>query len=123
MGALRVEEMREMKGIEGIWREIDEKGAVEFLQQFLQTRSANPPGEEIEAAELVAGWMRRWGLEAEVIPIVGKRANALGRLPGKGKKPPLLFSGHLDTVRERPLGDDPFSGRIVGSESMDEGLR
>ena len=112
-----------MKDIEGIWREIDEKGAVQFLQKLLQTRSANPPGEEIEAAKLVADWMRRWGLEAEVIPIQGRRANALGRLPGKGKKPPLLFSGHLDTVPpgETPWKYDPYSGKIVGDRIYGRG--
>jgi succinyl-diaminopimelate desuccinylase len=112
-----------MKGIERIWKEIDEKRSVEFLQKLLQAKSANPPGEEIEAAKLVAGWMGKLGMEAELIPLGGKRANVLGRLPGKGNKPPLLFSGHLDTV---PPGEatrkyDPYSGKIVGDRIYGRG--
>jgi succinyl-diaminopimelate desuccinylase len=112
-----------MRDIEKIWREIDEKATVEFLQNLLQTKSANPPGEEMEAAQLVATWMNKVGLQARVIPIEGQRANALGRLPGTGGKPPLLFSGHLDTV---PPGEsawkyDPYSGEIVGDRIYGRG--
>jgi len=120
-----------MKDMERIWKEIDEKATVEFLQKLVQVKSANPPGEEIEAAKLVADWMKRMGLVAQVIPIEGRRANALGRLPGKGNKPPLLFSGHLDTVPpgEAPWKYDPYSGKIVedriygrGASDMKGGL-
>jgi succinyl-diaminopimelate desuccinylase len=94
-------------------------------------KSANPPGDEVEAAKLVVDWMQRMGLEAQVIPIEGKRANALARLPGIGSKPPLLFSGHLDTVPpgETPWKHDPYSGEIVedkiygrGASDMKGGL-
>jgi len=112
-----------MRDMERIWREIDEKVTVEFLQKLLQTRSANPPGEEMEAARLVDDWMKRMGLEAQVIPIEGARANALGRLPGRGTKPPLLFSGHLDTVPpgESPWKYDPYSGEIAGDRIYGRG--
>ncbi len=110
-------------GIERVWRELDEKATVEFLQKFLQAKSANPPGEELEAANLVADWMRRLGLEGRVIPIQDRRANALGRLTGKGKKAPLLFSGHLDTVPpgESPWEHEPYSGQIVGDRIYGRG--
>jgi len=112
-----------MKEMEKIWREIDEKATVEFLRKLLQTKSANPPGEEMEAAKLVATWMNKVGMEARVIPIQGQRANALGRLPGTGRKPPLLFSGHLDTVPpgESPWKFDPYSGEIVGDQIYGRG--
>ena len=110
-------------GIERVWRDIDEKATVKFLQKFLQVKSANPPGEEVEAANLVADWMRRLGLEGRVIPIQDRRANALGRLTGKGKKAPLLFSGHLDTVPpgESPWEHEPYSGQIVGDRIYGRG--
>jgi succinyl-diaminopimelate desuccinylase len=120
-----------MKDMERIWKKIDENATVEFLQKFLRVKSANPPGEEIEAAKLVADWMKRVGLEAQVIPIEGQRANALGRLPGVGNRAPLLFSGHLDTVPpgETPWKYDPYSGKIVedriygrGASDMKGGL-
>jgi succinyl-diaminopimelate desuccinylase len=116
-------EGQRMKHIEEIWKGIDMEGTIHFLQKLLQVKSANPPGEEIEAARRVAAWMKRWGLEAEVISIQGKRANALGRLPGEGKKPPLLFSGHLDTVPpgESPWKFDPYSGKIVGDKIYGRG--
>lgn len=110
-------------GIERVWREIDEKATVKFLQKFLQVKSANPPGEEVEAANLVADWMRRLGLEGRVIPIQDRRANALGRLAGKDKRAPLLFSGHLDTVPpgESPWKHEPYSGKIVGDRIYGRG--
>jgi succinyl-diaminopimelate desuccinylase len=112
-----------MREVERIWQEIDERAAAEFLRKFLQLKSANPPGEEVEAARLVCNWMSRLGLEAEVILLQGKRVNPLGRLPGHGKKAPLLFSGHLDTVPpgETPWKHDPSSGEVSGDRIYGRG--
>ena len=67
-----------MREVERIWQEIDERAAAEFLRKFLQLKSANPPGEEVEAARLVCNWMSRLGVEAEVILLQGKRVNPPG---------------------------------------------
>jgi succinyl-diaminopimelate desuccinylase len=79
-----------MRDVERIWQEVDEQAAAEFLRRFLQLKSANPPGEELEAAHLVCNWMSRPGLEAEVILLQGKRVNPLGRLKFKCRRHPLL---------------------------------
>ena len=47
------------------------------------------------ANELVLGWMREAGMQAEVDPI----GNVVGRYEGQGKRA-LLLGSHLDTVRD-----------------------
>lgn len=79
-----------MRDVKRIWQEIDERAAAEFLRKFLQLKSANPLGEEVESAKLVCNWMSRLGLEAEVILLQGKRVDPLGRLKFKYQRHPLL---------------------------------
>src|SRR5205823_4684413 len=51
------------------------------------------------------------GLDATYQPIGEQRGNAVGRLPGDGSGPSLLFYGHLDTVFAGVVDEDrPVTG-------------
>jgi len=93
---------------------VDEKSTVELLQKLIQTVTTNPPGEEIILATWVAEYLKKSGLEVELLPFEGKRANVLARIKGRGTKPALIFSAHFDTVPagEIPWTFDPFSGTV-----------
>ncbi len=58
--------------------------------------------------------MQAMGLQAVRQPIGGGRFNAIGRLPGIGGAPSLLFNGHLDT---NPVTEswsvDPWGGVVA----------
>ena len=62
-------------------------------------------GSEQACAEHLAGEMSTMGLETVVQQVEEGRANAVGRLPGNGEGPSLMFNGHLDTSYS---GDEPW---------------
>ncbi|MFV1963524.1 MAG: M20 family peptidase, partial [Acidimicrobiia bacterium] len=57
----------------------------------------SPTGLELEAAEYLSGAMQSAGLDSVLQHVEEGRANAVGRLPGAGEGPSLMFNGHLDT--------------------------
>lgn len=96
------------------WNEIHDE-ARQYLQEYLRIDTTNPPGNEAAAAEYLKDLLEREGLAASVYPSADGRANILARLPGNGKKRPLLLLGHSDVVPvEREHWDhEPFGGEII----------
>jgi acetylornithine deacetylase/succinyl-diaminopimelate desuccinylase-like protein len=88
--------------------------AVELLQALLRVDTANPPGNETPAAELLRDYLEASGVACELYARVPERANLVSRIPGSGAGPSLLLLSHTDTV----LADaaewtvDPWSGEI-----------
>ena len=110
---------------------IEQDRVVTLLQEMIQTKTVNQPGDEKPLAELLAKEMSSFGLQVQTVDLAENRANVIGILKGSGTKPALLFNGHLDTV---PPGDvpwtyGPFSGELIdgkvygrGSADMKGGL-
>jgi succinyl-diaminopimelate desuccinylase len=92
------------------------EAVIELTQALVRIPSENPTGDEVAMGRYVAQWLSEQGIETEVRPVEGDRANVLGRVCGAGG-PPLVLIAHLDTV---PIGDfhkwqhDPFGGTIEG---------
>ena len=102
--------------------------AAQLLSEAIQINTVNPPGNERPLAELLVTVARREGLEARVIetPSQGAergRAAAWARLPGTGKRPPLVLLSHLDVVPAEPNGwaVDPFGGLVAGGYVVGRG--
>ena len=105
---------------------IKEPEIVRFCQELVRRKSVNPPGDELPVAEYIASTLKGFGLQVELVTHGPNRASVLARLKGRGGKPGLLFSGHLDTV---PVGTqewihDPFlaemaEGKIWGRGTVD----
>lgn len=111
---------------EQIKKKVDqlEEEAVTLLQQMVRINSENPPGNNPELAEFLAGKLKRWGMIVDVhnppqellkkLGLPGPRPSILAKLKESGS-PVLILCPHLDTV---PAGDaslwedDPFSGKI-----------
>lgn len=85
-----------------------------LCQQLLRIDTTNPPGNEREAADLVAEELSAAGLEPVILESAPKRANVISRLKGTGKKPPLLLTAHLDVVPAEPehWEHPPFCGEV-----------
>lgn len=110
---------------------VQESEVVKFCQDLVRVESVNPPGNELEAAKYVASTLKKIGLDADLIKHNSTRASVLARLKGSGRKPALLYNGHLDTV---PVGaekwvHEPFSGEVAegkvwgrGASDMKGGL-
>lgn len=100
---------------------------VRLAQELIRIDTTNPPGAELPAAQHMAEYLGAAGLEVELQPFDGSRANLVARVRGSGERPGLMFSGHLDTV---PVGDESRwtvaprgglvdDGRLFGRGSLD----
>jgi acetylornithine deacetylase/succinyl-diaminopimelate desuccinylase-like protein len=89
--------------------------AVELLQQLIRANTVNPPGNEREVQELLAGRLGDAGFECELLGEEAERPNLVARLPGSGEGPTLCLLGHTDTVLADPddWSHDPWSGDLA----------
>lgn len=97
-----------------------------FLQRIVAIASCDPPGGELAVAEAVHRQLLDLGIASELDIFMPGRANVLGRIKGRGEKPALVMSAHMDTV---PVGTVPWSrdafsgaienGRLHGRGSSD----
>lgn len=95
---------------------LDEQALVQLTQDLVRLRTINPPGDEAIAAEFVAQRLQQRGMVAEVVAHEEDgRASVVGGLRGRGERPVLLLSGHLDTV---PAGDN-WQREILSAEVAD----
>ena len=88
--------------------------AVGLLQTLIRLNTVNPPGNETVAAEALADYLRRQGVECELYARTPERANLVARIPG-GDGPSLAFLSHTDTV-VADAGEwsrDPWSGDLA----------
>jgi succinyl-diaminopimelate desuccinylase len=104
---------------------VDRDLVIELTGDLVRFRSVNPPGNEGEVADYLAGRLRALGLQAEIQVVQEGRANVIARLRG-GDAPPLVFTGHLDVVPPggQPWEHDPFAaemanGRMYGRGTAD----
>jgi len=88
--------------------------AVSLLRAYLAVDTTNPPGNERRAADFLAAVFAKEGIEHEILDQGGGRANVLARLPGRGRKRPLVLLNHLDVVPADPTrwSAPPFSGAL-----------
>lgn len=102
--------------------------AVALTQQLVRLDTRNPPGAEAPAIDLLEARLSAAGFSTTVVPYLNdpSRRHVVARLSGKGSRPGVLFSGHVDVV---PPGDNPWSfspfcgelqdGRVLGRGACD----
>jgi acetylornithine deacetylase/succinyl-diaminopimelate desuccinylase-like protein len=76
--------------------------ALELFRALLRIDTTNPPGNEREAAQLLADFLAKDGLSPRLIDSGPLRTNVVTRLKGNGSRPPLLLTAHLDVVAAEP---------------------
>lgn len=86
-----------------------------LAQQLIRERTVNPPGGERGLAETLGLRLQSDGFTVRKLDHGPDRSSLLARRQGAGRREPVIFSGHLDTV---PAGQsdwdsDPFGGSIV----------
>jgi succinyl-diaminopimelate desuccinylase len=104
---------------------------VSLTRELLAFNNINPPGNEAGIARFTAGLLADNGFKATLLPFDEGRLHLIAERGLTGSSPPIVFSGHFDTV---PLGSnqwrvDPFGGEIHdgrlwgrGSSDMKGGL-
>ncbi len=105
----------------------DELGteAVELLQRLIRIDTANPPGNEQPAQELLAETLTDAGFDCELLAAEPGRPNLVGRLRGQDPGPTLCLLGHADTVPADPSewSFDPWAGDVVDGEVRGRGAQ
>lgn len=86
--------------------------AIEITRQLITFRTVNPPGGELPAQEYLQGIMEERGFLVHRYEKIPGRPNLVTRLPGEGKRAPLLFYGHTDVVgvEGQDWNVSPFAG-------------
>ena len=99
--------------------------AVDLLQRLIRIDTANPPGNEGPAQELLAETLRDAGFECELLAAERGRPNLVGRLRGSDPGPTLCLLGHADTVpaEASEWSFDPWSGDLVDGEVRGRGAQ
>jgi acetylornithine deacetylase/succinyl-diaminopimelate desuccinylase-like protein len=87
----------------------------EILQRLVRFNTVNPPGNEREAIEYLAGYVAAAGFETEVLGAGEARPNLVATLAGRAEGPTLVFLGHVDTVlaAASEWSHDPWSGDVA----------
>ena len=94
-----------------------------LARQLLAFNTINPPGNERECARYLGRLLEDAGFSTRYFEFADRRTSLVASLSSTGTKPPMCFTGHLDTV---PLGaarwdHDPFAGEVVGDKLYGRG--
>lgn len=98
---------------------------LELAQRLVRFDTINPPGFEKDCADHLGRLLEEAGLAVRPYAFGPGRTSLVAELKGSGDKPPLCFTGHIDTVPlgAQPWTRDPFGevhdGRLYGRGSSD----
>ena len=98
--------------------------AVELSKQLVRMDTINPPGAEEQCARLVGGLLEQAGFGVKYHEFAPGRSSLVATIGGVADRPPLCFTGHIDTV---PLGAakwrmDPFAADTDGGRMYGRGI-
>ena len=97
---------------------------IELSRELIAFNTINPPGNELSCIRHLENILAGAGLETSLQNFAPDRANLIASIGGGGgSKPPLCFTGHVDTV---PLGNaswtvNPFGGEIIEGKMFGRG--
>ncbi len=96
---------------------------ISLTRKLLSFNTINPPGNEAALAKYLGGLLSDNGFDVSYHLYEENRLHMVAEKGVSGSAPPLVFSGHFDTV---PLGEqawtrDPFSGEIEGDRIYGRG--
>ncbi len=90
--------------------------AIKLLQELIQNKCVNPPGNEMKSIITIEKYLKSKGVKCKIYESAPKRGNLIARIKGTGKGPTLMFGpSHVDVV---PIEDKekwthpPFSGKL-----------
>ena len=97
--------------------------AVQLTRELLKFNTINPPGAEQACAQHLGDLLKRAGFAVDFAEFAPTRTSLVAKIGGVQGKPPLGFTGHIDTV---PLGaaawtTDAFGGSLEGGKLYGRG--
>ena len=101
--------------------------AVDWMRQYLQIDTTNPPGNEMRAAQWFKKILDREGIENRLFEYQPGRGNIWARVPATAgdKQRPLILLSHEDVVTADASHwrVPPFSGAVVDSQMYGRGAQ
>jgi len=96
---------------------------VELTRTLVGFDTVNPPGNERACAETLGRILEGVGFKCAYHEFAPGRASLVARVGRGGARPPLCFTGHIDTVPlgAQPWTRDPFLGEIAGGRMYGRG--
>ena len=91
--------------------------AVQLTRELLKFNTINPPGAEQACAQHLGDLLKRAGFTVDYAEFAPTRMSLVAKIGGGQGKPPLGFTGHIDTV---PLGAAAWTADAFGA-SMEGG--
>jgi acetylornithine deacetylase/succinyl-diaminopimelate desuccinylase-like protein len=84
------------------------------FRALVQLDSSSPPGNETKVVEYLKGVFAQAGIPTQVFAQDPAPANLVARMPGNGKKSPVLLLAHTDVagVQREKWPMDPFAAII-----------
>ncbi len=108
------------------WDQLLKETTLRF-QEYIRINTANPPGNEIEAARFFKKVLEAESIRCQIFEPSPGRGNLLATLKGNGKKKPFLLLNHMDVVpaEKEQWSLNPFEGTIkdgylYGRGSLDD---
>jgi succinyl-diaminopimelate desuccinylase len=97
--------------------------AVELTRALVGFDTINPPGNERACAEALGRILEGAGFACAYHEFAPGRASLVARLGREGKRAPLCFTGHIDTVPlgAQPWTRDPFAGEVADGRMYGRG--
>jgi succinyl-diaminopimelate desuccinylase len=86
--------------------------AVQLTRKLLEFDTINPPGNEEACARYLGDLLERAGFRVDYSSFAQSRTSLIARIGTPQSKPPLGFTGHIDTV---PLGAAPWKKHAFGA--------
>lgn len=97
-----------------------------LARALIAENTIDPPGNEINAANIVSRILASEGIDHELHEIAPGRTNLVARIKGSGERPALALSAHFDTIgvdkaawRRDPFAGEMEGGRLYGRGSTD----
>jgi len=91
--------------------------ATKLLQELIQNKCVNPPGNEMKSIITIEKYLKSKGVKCKIYESAPKRGNLIARIKGADDGPTLMFGpSHVDVV---PIDDvekwtyPPFSAKIA----------
>jgi len=96
---------------------------ISLTRELIAFNSVNPPGNEAEIALFLASLLSGHGFKVSTPEFGENRLHLIAEKGISASMPPIVFSGHLDTV---PLGkrewkQHPFGGQVIGDRLFGRG--
>ena len=86
--------------------------AVQLTRKLLEFNTINPPGNEEACARFLGDLLQNAGFRVDYSSFAATRTSLIARIGSPRSKPPLGFTGHIDTV---PLGAAPWKQHAFGA--------